>query len=133
MNANKHQLIFKKEVYEIINAAMEVSNQLGCGFLEAVYQEALEIEFDERSIPYVRQKRILIPYKGKFLKKEYAADFLCYSNIIVEIKALQAITRIEEAQTINYLKATNHPLGLVINFGTPRLEWKRYINTIQNR
>ena len=133
MNASEHELILKDEVYQIVGAAMEVSNQLGCGFLEAVYQEALGIEFDERLIPYVPQKSIVISYKGRVLNKEYIADFMCHNRIVVEIKAIRAITVIEDAQILNYLKATNFPLGLVINFGTPQLEWKRYANTLKNR
>ena len=133
MNANERELILKDEVFQIVGAAMEVSNELGCGFLEAVYQEALEIELDERKIPHVPQKRIEIPYKGRILEKEYNADFLCYDRIVVEIKAIKAITGIEEAQILNYLKATNLPLGLVVNFGAPQLEWKRYVNTMRNR
>ena len=133
MDANAREwsgvLIFKDEVYQIVGAAMEVSNHLGCGFLEAVYQEALEIEFIERLIPYEPQKRITISYKNRVLNKEYMADFLCYDRIIVEIKAIKAITEIEEAQLLNYLKATNLPLGLIINFGSKKLEWKRYANT----
>ena len=112
---------------------MEVCNQLGCGFLEAVYQEALEIEFDERRIPHVPQKRLEISYQGRVLNKEYIADFLCYDLIVIEIKAIKAITGIEEAQIINYLKATNLPLGLIVNFGAPQLEWKRYVNTKRTR
>ena len=84
MDAGQRELIFKDEVYQIVGAAMEVSNQLGCGFLEPVYQEALEIELDERRIPHVPQKRIEIFYKGRLLKKEYVADFLCYEQIVVE-------------------------------------------------
>jgi len=133
MNANERELILKNEVFQIVGAAMEVSNQLGCGFLEAVYQEALEIEFNERQIPHVSQKRIEISYKGRALNKEYIADFLCHDCIVVEIKAIKAITSIEEAQILNYLKATNLPLGLIINFGAPQLEWKRYVNTMRNR
>ncbi len=133
MDANESGLIFKDEVYQIVGAAMEVCNQLGCGFLEAVYQEALEIEFIERRIPHEPQKRIEISYKGKVLNKEYIADFLCHAKIIVEIKAIKAISGIEEAQLINYLKATNLPLGLIINFGAPHLEWKRFANTKRNR
>ena len=116
-----------------MGAAMEVSNQVGCGFLEAVYQEALEIELNEQRIPYIPQKRIEISYKGRLLSKEYIADFLCYNRIIVEIKAIRAITGIEEAQILNYLKAMNLPVGLIFNFGTPQLEGKRYANTKKNR
>ena len=129
MNANPSDLILKEEAYQIVGAAMEVSNQLGCGFLEAVYQEALEIEFNERGIPAIPQKRIPISYKGKVLNKEYIADFLCHDQILVEIKAIKAITEIEEAQILNYLKATDFQLGLIINFGSSRLEWKRYVLT----
>jgi len=133
VDANEGGLIFKDEVYQIVGVAMEVSNELGCGFLEAVYQEALEIEFDERRIPYVPQKRIKISYKGRMFNKEYIADFLCHDQIVLEIKAIKAITGIEEAQMLNYLKATNLPLGLIINLGAPQLEWKRYANTKRNR
>ncbi len=129
MDANERELILKDEVYQIVGAAMEVSNELGCGFLEAVYQEALGIELDERRIPHVPQKRIEISYKGRMLNKEYIADFLCHDQIMVEIKAIKAITGIEEAQILNYLKATNLPIGLIVNFGVPKLEWKRYANT----
>ncbi len=129
MSFSEGELIFKDEVFLIIGAAMDVSNELGAGFLEAVYQEALEIEFDEKRIPYVSQKQIEILYKSKILKKEYIADFLCFENIIVEIKSIKGITNIEDAQILNYLKATNMPLGLVINFGKSQLEWKRYANT----
>ena len=79
------------------------------------------------------QKRIKISYKGRMLNKEYIADFLCHDQIVLEIKAIKAITGIEEAQMLNYLKATNLPLGLIINFGAPQLEWKRYANTKRNR
>jgi len=133
MDANERELLLKNEVFQIVGAAMEVSNELGCGFLEAVYQEALEIEFEERKIPHVPQKLIVIPYKGRMLKKEFNADFLCYDRIVVEIKAIKKITGIEEAQILNYLKATNLLLGLIINFGSPQLEWKRYVNTRRNR
>lgn len=125
-------LIFKDHVYRIIGSAINVSNELGCGFLEAVYQEAMGIEFTENNIPYDPQKKIKINYKGRPLDKEYIADFLCFNNIIVEIKAINRITKIEEAQILNYLKATKLPLGLIINFGTTKLEWRRYANTKLN-
>ena len=133
MNANTHEyknkILFKDEVYKIVGAAFEVSNTLGCGFLEAVYQEALEMEFQDNQIPFESQKRINITYKGNVLDKEYIADFVCYENIIIEIKAIKKTTEIEEAQLINYLKATQMPVGLIINFGGTKLEWKRYANT----
>jgi len=133
MDTNKREyndnLIFKEEAYSIVGAAMNVSNILGCGFLEAVYQEALEIELTENNIPFEAQKEIRISYKNKILHKQYIVDFLCYKNIIVEIKAIKKIAEIEEAQLINYLKASKLPLGLIINFGTPKLDWRRYANT----
>ena len=122
-------LVYKDEVYKIMGAAMEVASELGSGFLEAVYQEALSIELEAHGIPHVPQKRIDIYYKGQRLDKIYVADFCCYGHILVEIKAIKAITPVEIAQILNYLKATEMPLGLLINFGSPRLEWKRYANT----
>ena len=122
-------LLFKEEVYAIMGAAFEVANHLGCGFLEAVYHEALEIEFQANHIPYESQKQIRLFYKDRQLKKEYFADFLCHGKIIVEIKATKGLTEIDEAQIIHYLKATRMPLGLLINFGGKKLEWKRYANT----
>jgi len=132
MNANERELIYKEETYRIVGSAMSVSNTLGCGFLEAVYQEAMEIELKESRVPFETQKRIHIQYKDRILQKEYVADFLCYERVIVEIKAIKKITEIEEAQLLNYLKATKLPLGLIFNFGAPKLEWKRYVNT-ENR
>ena len=129
MNANERELIYKEETYRIVGSAMTVSNTLGCGFLEAVYQEAMEIELKESRVPFEAQKRINIQYKDRILQKEYVADFLCYDRIIVEIKAIKKITEIEETQLLNYLNATKLPLGLIVNFGAPKLEWKRYANT----
>ena len=118
-----------KRTYAIIGAAMEVHKNLGCGFLEPVYQEALAIEFDTQAIPNIPEHLISISYKGKHLKKKYQADFLCYNEIIVEIKALSKLTGNEEAQLINYLKATGLEKGLLINFGAKSLEYKRLIYT----
>ena len=125
------ELILKDEVYTVIGAAFEVSNELGSGFLEPVYQEALEIEFEERNIPFFAQPRAEIHYKNRILKKEYIPDFLCFDELIVEIKALKEITGIEESQVLNYLKATKKPLALLINFGAPKLEWRRLAYTRQ--
>ena len=129
MDADKRELIYKDQVYHIVGAAMNVSGELGCGFLQAVYQEAMEMEFADCNVPFEPQKRINISYKNRLLKREYVADFICYDKIIVEIKAIKGITEIEEAQLLNYLKATELPLGLIINFGHPKMEWKRYANT----
>jgi GxxExxY protein len=123
------QLLLKEEVYAIVGAALEVANELGCGFLEAVYQEALEIELAARGLPFEPQKLITIDYKGRTLSRTYTADLICYGTIVVELKALKGITHLEDAQLLNYLRATGLPLGLLINFGAPRLEWRRFANT----
>jgi len=113
--------------YKIIGAAMEVHKELGCGFLEAVYQEALAREFDSQNIPYQAQSSVSIFYKGNPLDKVYQPDFICFDEIILEIKAICQITGIEEAQIINYLKATKLNVGLLINFGARSLEHKRFV------
>jgi len=123
-------LLLKDEVFAIVGAAMEVYNQLGPGFLEPVYQEAMEIEVWERKIPSESQHEIIIYYKGKPLKKTYVVDLLCFEKVIVELKALDHLTSREEAQLINYLKATGFEVGVLINFGSyPSLEWKRLVLT----
>ena len=125
MSLDSRELILKDEVYAVVGAAMEVSNELGAGFLEAVYQEALGIELVERQVPFVQQEPIGICYKGRRLLKEYIPDFVCFDQLIVEIKALKQLTSVEDAQLLNYLKATGKPVGVLLNFGTPKLEWKR--------
>jgi GxxExxY protein len=121
-------LIYKEEVFRIIGAAIEVHSTLGGGFLEAVYQEAFELELKQRKIPYEPQKKIQISYKDVVLQKEYAADVVCFEKIIIELKALDRITQKEESQLINYLKATGFLVGLIINFGSHgKLEWKRFV------
>lgn len=120
-------LIFKEEVYGVVGAAMEVHRALGAGFLEAVYQEALKIEFTERGIPFLKEAVLNVNYKGRVLDKKYVADFICFSEIIVELKAMDAIAPEHTAQVLNYLKATNKKLGLLINFGAPSLQYKRII------
>lgn len=120
-------LLYKEEAYQIIGACMEVHRELGCGFLEAVYQEALEIEFGKRNIPFEREVPLRIRYKEVVLKKEYIADFICYDNIIVELKALSELASVHESQVLNYLKATGLKLGILVNFGQESLEYKRLI------
>ena len=115
------------KTYNIIGAAMEVHKELGCGFLEGVYQEALEREFTSQGIPFKSQPVIKISYKGKPLNKTYQPDFICYDEVIIEIKAITNLSGIEEAQIINYLKATNKSIGLLLNFGSKSLEHKRFI------
>ncbi|MDD3967085.1 MAG: GxxExxY protein [Candidatus Marinimicrobia bacterium] len=120
-------MLFKSESYSIIGASLEVHNKLGQGFLEAIYQEALSIEFDLRHIAYQREVALDITYKGYTLNKNYYADFLCYEQIILELKALTAINHEHEAQILNYLKASGYKLGILINFGEPSLKFKRMI------
>ena len=118
-------LLYEEETGKILNACFEVHKELGSGFLEAVYQEALEIEFKNQNIPYEREKLLPITYKGKLLEKEYYADFICYGKIVVELKAVSTLTSSHKAQVINYLKASSNEIGLLINFGANSLKWER--------
>ena len=120
-------MVRDERTFKIIGAALEVHKELGCGFLEAVYQEALEREFSAKEIPNRSQPVIQIYYKGKPLDKTYQPDFVCFNEVIVEIKALAELTGIEEAQLINYLKAANMKVGLLLNFGSESLEYKRFV------
>lgn len=121
-------IIRKEDSYKIVGAAMEVFNQLGHGFLEAVYQEALEREFKSRGIPYEREKDLTIYYKGEPLEQTYKADFICYEDIIVELKAVTILQDSHRSQVYNYLRATKNKLGLLINFGnSDGLEWERKV------
>lgn len=123
------ELLYKEEVFNIVGAAMEVHRFLGPGFLEAVYQEALAIEFKLRNIPFVEFPKLKIDFKGIILKKYYVPDFLCYDEVIVEIKAIQQCTKEDEAQIINALKAARKVVGVLINFGEPSLFHRRFVNT----
>ena len=113
--------------YAVIGAAMEVHKQLGCGFLEPVYQEALAIEFSNRVIPFLREEKFPITYKGCKLGTFYKPDFICYESVIVELKALSRISSVEESQVINYLKVTGHHTALLLNFGKRSLEQRRFV------
>lgn len=122
-------IIFKEKAFKILGAAFEVHKELGSGLLEPVYQEALEIEFQREGIPYEREKVLEITYKGQKLTKYYVADFICYNDIIVEVKAIDELHPAHTAQVINYLKIANKELGLLINFGAHSLQHKRILNT----
>ena len=122
------ELVYKEESFKIIGACMKVHSVLGSGFLEAVYQEALEMEFSKNNIPFKRQVKLSLVYDGIKLKKYYIADFVCYDNIIVEIKAAISLHPNMLKQTKNYLKATNKRLGLLVNFGEKSLNYKRILN-----
>ena len=122
-------LIYKEESFEIIGACINVHKELGFGFLEEVYQQALEHEFKLKYVPYEREVPLRIKYRDITLDKYYIADFLCYDKIVVELKALSALTGDHEAQVLNYLKATGYKLGLLVNFGTRSLSYKRLVLT----
>ncbi|MGQ0541771.1 MAG: GxxExxY protein [Blastocatellia bacterium] len=122
------ELLFKDEVYSIVGAMFEVYKTLGTGYLEAVYQEALAVEFTQRRIPFEREHQLSIFYKDVKLQKRYCPDFVCFGQMILELKVLPKMTKIEVAQLINYLKITKMKLGMLANFGSsPQLEWNRYI------
>ena len=123
------EFIYKEEGYKIIGCFYAVYNNLGSGFLESVYQEALAIEFDKNNIPYVREQKLEIFYNEYKLKKHFKADFICFNTIIVEIKAQKFITKTDIDQVINYLSATKIEISYLVNFGAPKLFYKRLINT----
>ena len=121
------EIIYEKESYTIIRACISVHKELGCGFLEAVYQEALAIEFRNYGIPFNQEMSLDIYFRNIKLNKKYIADFICYDKIILELKAISKITTEHEAQVLNYLKATGLKLGILINFGEKSLKYKRLI------
>ena len=124
------EYLYKDESYKIIGACFEVYRERGCGFLEAVYQECLEIELGLQGIPSVTQKPLALEYKGRPLKAQYVPDFICYGQIVLEIKAVRELSEEHRAQVQNYLKATGHQLGLLINFGHyPKIEVERIVRT----
>lgn len=124
-----NKILYKEESFKIIGACMKVHRSLGAGFLEAVYEEAMEKEFQMQQIPFKRQVKLELYYDNQKLKKQYRADFVCYDTIILEIKAVSQIPVTFYTQLTNYLKCTNLELGMLINFGMPSLIYKRIINS----
>ena len=123
------EILFKEESYRIIGACFEVYKEKGNGFLEAVYQECLAMEFAGQDIPFVEHPVLRLEYKGRELQQSYVPDFLCFDQIIVEIKAVKALADEHRAQVINYLKATDKQLGLLVNFGHyPKIEHERFVH-----
>lgn len=126
MDTKQHELLYKEEVFEIVNMAFEVLNTLGHGLFEKVYENALCVELKLRNIPFNKQKRFLVEYKG-ITVGEYIPDLIIYDKIIVEIKTIDKITNHERGQVINYLKLTGFRLGIILNLKKRKLEWERII------
>ena len=128
------KILFKNESYKIIGACFEVYKEKGNGFLEAVYQECLALEFIDQGLSFIEKPRLRLDYKGRHLKQTYEPDFLCIDQIIVEIKAVKQLADEHRAQAINYLKATDKQLCLLVNFGHyPKLEHERFVNQALSR
>ena len=130
---DRDKILFKEESYKIIGACMKVHRALGSGFLEAVYEEALEKEFVGLEIPFKRQVKLNIFYEDEKLNKYYIADFICHDSIVLEIKSVKHMPVAFYGQLNNYLSATKKKLGILINFGTPSLIYKRIVNTKDSR
>lgn len=125
------KIVFKEESYSIIGACFEVYNEMGCGFLEAVYQECLAIEFSKQAIPipFTAQSPLELRYKGQQLQQKYVPDFVCFDKIVLEIKAVKDLCDEHRAQVHNYLHVTSYKLGLLVNFGHyPKLQYERIVN-----
>ena len=127
MNMNKNIDDRDPRTYAIIGAAMEVHKELGSGFLEAVYQEALAIEFSKRDISFRGEVALPLSYKGELLSTSYRVDYICFESVVVELKAISRLSGKEESQIMNYLKATGLTTGLLLNFGSESLEYKRFV------
>ena len=121
------------ETYAVIGAAMEVHREMGCGFLEAPYKDALAIEFALRGIPFRPEVELPVFYKGRRLRSFYRADFICFENLIVEAKAIKELTDVDRAQAINYLKGTGFPRAVLLNFGATSLQFERLVNRFVQR
>jgi GxxExxY protein len=120
------ELILGDESYQVVGACFEVYNEMGCGFLESVYQECLGYELTDRAIPFTEKTNLPLQFKKRKLQKRFEADFICFGQIVVEIKSSSGLIDEHSAQLLNYLHATKYPLGLLINFGSyPKLQYKR--------
>jgi GxxExxY protein len=123
-----NDLVYPEESYKIMGACFEVYREKGCGFLEAVFHECLELELDLQRIPFAAQKSLRLEYKGRQLKRGYVADFVCFDKLLIEIKAVSRLADEHRAQVLNYLTATGYRLALLVNFGHhPKLEWERTV------
>lgn len=128
METTPKNIVYKTESFDIMGACFEVYKEKGCGFLEAVYQECLEMEFGDRKIPFRAQLPLALTYKGRLLKSKYVPDFICHEKIVVELKAVTGLTDEHRAQVHNYLRATGMKLGLLVNFGHyPMIEYERIV------
>lgn len=124
------ELVYREECYKIGGACFEVYNGKGCGFLESVYQECMEIELDYQHLPFVPRQALRLFHRGKELKRKFIPDFIWFENIIVELKAVGQLTDEHRAEFLNYLNATGFHLGMLVNFGSyPKLEWERLVYT----
>ncbi len=122
------ELILKDECYQVMGACFEVYKDKGCGFLEAVYQECLELELQDKAVPFVAQPELALGYKGRPLKQTYRPDLICYGGVLVELKAVSSLADEHRAQVINYLHATGLRVGVLVNFGHhPKVEWERIV------
>jgi len=120
------EIIYREESYQLMGACFEVYREKGCGFLEAVYQECLELELADRGIPFVAQQPLQLSYKGRPLRQSYQPDLICFGRIVVELKAVSQLSDEHRAQMQNYLRASGHRLGLLVNFGHfPKIEAER--------
>ena len=126
MDTNGHELVFKSEVFQLVGAAFEVLNQLGHGFLEKPYENALIAELELKQIPFRQQPRFNISYKGRIIG-EYIPDLIVFDQIVAEVKCIPKITNLERAQLLNYLKVTGLKVGVILNFKNPKLEWERIV------
>jgi GxxExxY protein len=132
MNTNEHELICRDEVYAIVSCALEIINGIGHGLHEKPYENALAVEFQHRGIPFVQQRCYAVMWRAVKVG-DFIPDLIVYGQVIVDTKTIDRITDVERGQMLNYLRITKLPVGLIINFEKPKLEWERIILTAQSR